>query len=232
MARTREFTFDAERAAKYDGMFAPMSPLKGALHLLTRLALADLPDGARVMSVGAGTGSELMYLAAAFPSWRFTVVEPSAPMLEICRARIAEAGIGERCTLHEGVVPTLPAGPPHDAAVAHFVSHFLVEPGSRQAFFADIAARLAPGGHLVAADIAGSKAEADWPAMVRLFDPGLALCGMDESARADYWTSLGRDVALQSVGEVSALIGAAGFEQVTHMCRMLHMHGWHARRAG
>lgn len=232
MSRAREFTFDAERAAKYDGMFAPMSPLKGALHLLTRLAFADLPDDARVMSVGAGTGSELMYLAAAFPTWRFTVVEPSASMLAICHKRIAEADIGDRCTLHEGTVDTLPPGPPHQAAVAHFVSHFLVEPGSRQAFFADIAGRLEPRGHLVVADIAGSKDDADWPAMVRLFDPGLALCGMDAPARADYWKSLGRNVALQSVGAVAELIGAAGFEQVTHMCRMLHMHGWHARRAG
>lgn len=231
MSRSETLVFDAERAASYDGMFAPMAPLKGALHLLTRMALDGLPDDARVMSVGAGTGSELLYLAAHFPGWRFTVVEPAAPMLDICRARIAEAGIGERCTLHGGYVDSLPDGPQHHAAVSHFVSHFIVDPDARRGFFAAIAERLLPGGHLITADIAGSKADPAWPATVEIWDAGLALCGMDAEARAGYYASLGPKVALHTPEQVAGLIAAAGFEAPTHVLRMLHMHAWHARRS-
>lgn len=232
MSRPEKFVFDAERAAKYDGMFAPMAPLKGALHLITRLAFADLPSDARVLSVGAGTGSELLYLASAFPEMRFTVVEPSGHMLGICRSRIEEAGIGDRCALHEGYLDTLPAGEPHDAAVAHFVSHFIVDPDARRAFFASIAERLRPGGHLVIADIAGSKTDPAWPAMASIWEAGLELCGMNAEARAGYFASLGPKVALHTPEQVAELMTAAGFDTPTHVLRMLHMHAWHARRAG
>ncbi|WP_232288441.1 class I SAM-dependent methyltransferase [Anaeromyxobacter sp. K] len=61
--------------------------MRDALHLVTRLALGELPAQARILCVGAGTGAELLSLAAAFPGWRFTAVDPSEPMLRRCRAR-------------------------------------------------------------------------------------------------------------------------------------------------
>lgn len=231
MAREESLEFDAERAAAYDDMFAAVAPIKGALHLLTRLALDPLPADARVLIVGAGTGDDLLYLAGQFPGWRFTVVDPSAPMLAICEKRIAQAGIGERCAVHAGFVHDLPDLPPHDAAVAHFVSHFLVEADDRRAFFRSIAVRLTLGGHLVSADIAGDRADPDWPGLQAVWEPGLRLCGMDDEARAGYWTSLGRKVALHRPEAVADIIAAGGFHRPLHICRMLHMHAWHARRA-
>lgn len=79
------FAFGEAHAAAYDQRFAKLAPMRDALHLLIGAVLADLPADARILSVGAGTGHELIYLARKFPQWRFAVVEPSAPMLEICR---------------------------------------------------------------------------------------------------------------------------------------------------
>jgi tRNA (cmo5U34)-methyltransferase len=93
--------FDQERAAAYDQDAAKLAPLVEALHFLIRLILADLPADARILCVGAGTGTELINLAQTFPQWHFTAVEPAAPMLDICRQRAEECGIASRCTFHE-----------------------------------------------------------------------------------------------------------------------------------
>ena len=85
--------FGPEHAAAYDQRFAKLAPMHDALHLLISAIFADLPAEARILCVGAGTGHELIYLAEKFPRWRFAVVEPSAPMLEVCRRKAGECGI-------------------------------------------------------------------------------------------------------------------------------------------
>lgn len=95
--------FDQKRASSYDKQFAKLAPLRDALHLLIRM-VSELPADARILCVGAGTGAELIALAQAFPQWRFTAVEPAAPMLNICRQRAEEYDIASRCTFHEVAV--------------------------------------------------------------------------------------------------------------------------------
>jgi tRNA (cmo5U34)-methyltransferase len=90
--------FDAERAEAYDKQFAAMSPIKEAVHLLIQIQFADLPIDARILMAGAGTGAEARYLAARFPGWRFTLIDPSAPMLNVARRHAEAEGFAERCT--------------------------------------------------------------------------------------------------------------------------------------
>ncbi len=137
--------FDAEGAEVYDKQFAAMQPIKEAVHLLIEIQFADLPADARVLMACAGTGAEARYLAARFPGWRFTPVDPSAPMLNVARRHAEAEGFGERCTFLADYVSGAPMDA-HDAATSLHVSHFLTETGARQAFFAGIAARLKPGG--------------------------------------------------------------------------------------
>jgi tRNA (cmo5U34)-methyltransferase len=125
--RESSVVFDKERAASYDERFAKLAPLRDALHLLIRTILSELPADARILCVGVGTGSELIYLAQSFPQWQFTAVEPAAPMLDICRRRAAECGITSRCTFHEGYLDSLPAADAFDAATCLLVSHYEVE---------------------------------------------------------------------------------------------------------
>ncbi|RYD68316.1 MAG: class I SAM-dependent methyltransferase, partial [Verrucomicrobiaceae bacterium] len=83
--------FGPEQAAAYDARFAKFAPMRDALHLLAGSILATLPEDARILCVGAGTGAEVLALAQRFPHWRFTAVEPSAPMLELCRQKATAA---------------------------------------------------------------------------------------------------------------------------------------------
>ena len=117
--------FNKEQAATYDERFAKLAPQRDALHLLIRILLGDLPERARVLCVGAGTGAELLALARAFPGFAFTAVEPAQAMLEVCEKRAHEEGVADRCVFHHGYLATLPAGEPFDVATSLLVSQFL-----------------------------------------------------------------------------------------------------------
>lgn len=223
--------FDAQRAAAYDQQFAQLAPMRDALHLVARLVLSDLPSDARVLCVGVGTGLELLDLALAFPRWRFTAVEPAAPMLAICRQKVAANGLNERCALHEGYLESLPAQPPFDAATVLLVSHFLVEYAARRAFFAEIAERLRPGGYLVTADLANGPSPGTFERLFEVWARALRHAGMTPEQVAGMRDSYGRDVALSAPGEVERIITDAGFDPPVQCFQALLMHGWYTTRA-
>src|SRR5690606_6905953 len=145
--RTDEITaiFD-QQAASYDERWAKTAPIRDALHFLLEAVFAELPAQARLLCVGAGTGEEIAYLAKRFPEWRFCAVEPSAAMLDVCRAKAENEGFAARCQWHEGYLDALPVQAGFDAATCFLVSQFILEQDARIAFFRGIAARLRPGG--------------------------------------------------------------------------------------
>ncbi|HEY1122818.1 MAG TPA: methyltransferase domain-containing protein, partial [Haloferula sp.] len=147
--------FGPEQAAAYDARFAKFAPMRDALHLLAGSILATLPENARILCVGAGTGAEVLALAQRFPRWRFAAVEPSAPMLELFRLKAAAAGIADRCEFHEGYLDSLPLAEPYDAATSFLVSQFVLDVEKRRDFFRQIAERVVPGGYLLDAELAG-----------------------------------------------------------------------------
>src|SRR5690606_38386492 len=97
-----------QQAAGYDTQWARMAPIRQSLHFLLETVFADLPDDARLLCVGAGTGAEIAHLARRFPRWRFLALDPAPAMIEACRARAGRDGFADRCEFHAGVVETLP----------------------------------------------------------------------------------------------------------------------------
>src|SRR5690606_381215 len=93
--------FDRQ-APGYDEQWAHMSPIRDCLHFLLGSVFDDLPDDARVLCVGAGTGAELSFLARTFPQWTFMALDPSGAMLDVCRRRATEERFASRCHFHEG----------------------------------------------------------------------------------------------------------------------------------
>ena len=223
--------FDEERAASYDKTFEKLAPMKDALHLLTRLILLDLPAEARVLCVGAGTGAELSYLAAAFPAWSFTVVEPSVPMLDICRARAEDQGIASRCTFHADFLATLLPSAPFDAATAILVSQFLTDPDERRAFFRQIAGRLRPGGVLVAADLSGKMSDPRYEEQLALWLRAMGYSGMPADKLVGYRARFGHTVAVLPRDQIEAMMMDAGFGEPTLFYQALFICAWHARVA-
>lgn len=220
--------FDESHAASYDERFAKLAPFRDALHLVTRLGLDDLPDDARLLCVGAGTGAELLYLADAFPGWCFTAVDPSEPMLRRCRERAEAAGIGARCRFHEGVVESLPDEGVFDGATALLVSQFVLDRDARRDFFRAIAQRLRPRAPLMVADLARPEAPS---ALFELWQRASRHTGTSAERVAQMSEALERHVAVVAPEEVAAIITAGGFEAPLRCYQSLMIHGWLARRS-
>lgn len=93
--------FDSQ-ASGYDKQWERMAAVRDGLYFLLGAVFSDLPEDAKILCVGVGTGIETAYLANRFPGWRFTAIEPSGPMLEACRQRASDEGFVSRCAFHEG----------------------------------------------------------------------------------------------------------------------------------
>ena len=220
--------FDRQVAAFYDRNSDRAAPMMDALRFLTRLVLADLPSQARVLCVGVGTGSEMFDLAEAFPNWTFTALEPAPAMLEVCRERARESGVEARISFHQGYLDSLPASAPFDGATCLLVSHFFMEATGRGEFFAQIAARLAPGATLVSADLASDMAAPTFAGLLEVWRAMLQQSGMPAE---QYIASLGTSAAVLPPREVEAILRAGGFESPILFFQSLLIHAWSSKRA-
>jgi tRNA (cmo5U34)-methyltransferase len=218
--------FGKAHAPFYDERAVKLASVRDSLNFLVRLCLADLPSESRILCVGAGTGAELLDLATAFPSWRFTAVEPSPAMLEICYQKVYEAGIASRCHFHEGYLDSLPQTEPFNAATSILVSQFLTGPNQRRDFFHQIATRLRPRGHLINADLASSLNSS---AFDNLFEIWLRAHGHTPPAERPSQIGWEKDVAVSRPDEIESIIAGAGFEQPILFYQALFIHAWHAR---
>lgn len=221
--------FDAARAEVYDEQFAALQPLKDTIHLLLRAYFSKLPDDARILVAGAGTGAEVRYLAPLFPGWKFTLVDPSAPMLDVARRKAEAQGIADRCSFHADYVSATDLTL-HDGATSLFVSHFITDAASRQAYFADIAARLKPGGLLLVTDHAADLTAPTFSALMDHWLDLTAVNGLKHEQMSGFRAAFGRDVAAHGPGEVEALISAAGFTPPVACFQATLMKGWTAQK--
>lgn len=221
-----------QQAATYDEQWRQLAPLNQALHLLMGSVFSDLPADARFLCVGAGTGAELRFLADNFPHWHFTVVEPSAAMLEVCRGHADKAGFAERCSFHRGYLESLADSVDFHGASALLVSQFILQREERAGFFRDIARRLRPGGILASSDLSFDRESATYEKLLEVWfrmmrGAGDIPPGELERIRSAY----GRDVAVLPPAEVEAMIESGGFQPPTPFYQAGLIRGWYAARS-
>jgi tRNA (cmo5U34)-methyltransferase len=222
--------FEQTHAAVYDQKFVKLAAMRDALPLLISAVFADLPAEARILCVGAGTGHELIHLAQKFPYWHFTAVEPSAPMLEVCRRKAEACGITARCVFHEGYLDSLPPAAAFDAATSLLVSQFILAPEARTSFFRAIAGRLRPGGYLASADLASDTASATYQSLLDIWIRLMRETGSAPEQMEKMRTAYGRDVAVLPVEQVSSIIASGGFETPVLFFQTILIHAWYAQR--
>jgi tRNA (cmo5U34)-methyltransferase len=225
-----QVAFDRAHAESYDQRFARLAAMRDALHLLTGAILVDLPVNARILCVGAGTGHELLYLAEKFPGWNFTAVEPSAPMLDLCRRKAGERGISARCTFHQGYLDSLAPSAPFDAATSLLVSQFILERDARVDFFRAIAARLRPGAFLVSADLASDTGSSNYQELLEVWLRLMRETGSPREQLERLRVTYGRDVAVSPVEQISSIIAGGGFEAPVLFLQTCLIHAWFARQ--
>lgn len=223
--------FNQERASSYDKQRDKLAPMRDALHFLIRMVLSELSVKARVLCVGIGTGSELLYLAKTFPRWRFTAVDPAAPMLDICRRRAEECGVASRCNFHEGYLDSLPESDPFDAATCLLVSQFIMRKEKRRRFFCEIAARLSPQGYLVSSDVASDISASTYKSLFDVWLRTLKYSEIPAEEVEKVRTSFDQDVAVLHPREVESLIASSGFDTPVLFFQTLLVHAWYSKIA-
>ena len=143
------------------GYFGPMreeydSLIRRAVpryHEMTAALLDYLPEGAaRVLELGCGTGNLSLSLAARFPSAAITFVDAAPEMVDLTRARLAEAhpGAVERGTFLVARFEELrPAPGSFDLVTSCISLHHVADKG---ALYRTVRSALAPGGTFRFAD--------------------------------------------------------------------------------
>lgn len=152
-------TFKGEQATHYDNRITRLVPGYELLHQLTNAQLkATLNDNAHILVVGAGTGKEILALAALNPTWQFTAQDTSGDMLAIAKQAFEQHGITERVKVIEGELDELATKA--DAALCLLVLHFLKDDGSKKQLLKNIKANLNKGANLFISDL--MKPETDF----------------------------------------------------------------------
>lgn len=230
--QTLTTVFDQKTAASYDQQTELWTSGREALFSFTCLILAKLPDNARILCVGVGTGTELITLAQTFGKWQFTAVEPAPAMLDICRQKVQEAGITSRCTFHEGYLDSLPPlSEEFDAATCFLVSHYFTEAQERSNFFNQIASRLRPQGYLISSDVVLGISPSAFESLLEVWVRFRGLESTEEKmekVRAT-WNRYASALSL-SVPEVEAIIVAGGFDAPVLFFQTLFIYAWFSRR--
>lgn len=222
--------YDEDWAANYDALAEAGIAGRAGIYRLCVACLAELGVEAEVLVVGAGVGTEVLELATHFPSWRFTAVEPAAPMLDVARTRVREAGFAERVRFVNGFVSQLPNTVQFVGATAILVSQHCEPMEARRKFFKDIAVRLNPGAPLFHAELCGETEDEEWPQRAQIWERQAVFAGCPPEAAREMLARLGEDVALISSVELEALMPSVGFSRPLALFRSLHYGAFLSRR--
>ncbi|WP_104204078.1 class I SAM-dependent methyltransferase [Billgrantia saliphila] len=220
-----------QQAASYDAQWAKTAPIRNCLHMLLGSLFAELPANAQILCVGVGTGEELLYLASKHPGWRFTAVEPSGPMLDICRQRAEKEGVASRCVFHEGYLDSLPAMEWHDAATCFLVSQFILDQVERSRFFSEMAERLKPGGILASSDLASDVDSLEYEVLLHAWMNMMSAADISPDAVERMRRAYANDVGVLPPARVASIIEAGGFELPVRFFQAGLIHAWLSKRA-
>jgi tRNA (cmo5U34)-methyltransferase len=222
--------FTKEAAEHYDARNSRLNRISDCLHFLIGLLLRDLPVKSRILCVGAGTGAEILYLSQIFPQWRFVALDPSLPMLDLCRKRMVDAGVAERCEFIHGYVGELRGHDNFDAVLSVLVAHFVTH-DERPGFYREMTQRLRSGGSLVNAEISFDLDSAEFPAMLKGWEAVQTLMGGTPEYLAALPKQLKDMLTVLPPAETELLLRQSGIAVPLRFFQALMICGWHGTKA-
>ena len=144
--------------AGYDSHIRKLIPGYELVHQhINAILSSHLPETARILIVGCGTGYELQYLLQHHPQWQFTAIDPSLSMLQQAEKNIQSVTGYERVRFiqadtHQFAQQAQLENLQFDAALAILVAHF-VPVAEKTLFFQDIYQTLKPAAILLSYDL-------------------------------------------------------------------------------
>ena len=226
------FDFDGDYGEGYEALARLVIPgYRTLFPLVGALIDPDLPRNGRVLVVGAGTGIELVTFKRIRPDLRLHGVDPSRPMLELARRRVAEAGATEGVSYQLGYASDVAPTPRFDAATLINVLHFVPDDGSKAALISDIARRLRPGGVFVLFDLHGNPGSEEHELYLPAWHRYWKVRGMAEEDRRAFDDRIRHGIHFAPATRVVQLAREAGFTEPRRFFKGLLYGGWTFRRA-
>lgn len=219
--------FDQTMAKSYDEKNSKLAAIADNMHFLVRLVLAELPSRARVLCVGVGTGAEILSLAKANPEWVFVGVEPSAEMLDVCRLRLEQEGVLERCELIHGYIDDAPAGAQFDAVVSILVAHFIARE-KRLDFYRSVRERLKAGGYFVSTELSLDVDAPEFPEGLKNWQQVQGLMGATPDSLRKLPDTLRHVLSVLPPEETVSLWKEGGFGLPIPFFQAFMIRGWYA----
>ncbi len=214
---------DPAAVARYSEGPRRFVPGLDGLHRMTGLLLAERAAAdARILVLGAGGGSELKAMAAAYPGWRFTGVDPAGPMLALAAEVMGPEAV--RVELVEGTIDDAPIGP-FDGATCLLTLHFL-DRAERTRTAAEIRRRLKPGAAFVAAHGSFPQEAGTRDRWLDRYAAYAIASGGDPEQVAKGRQAVATHVAMLSPEEDEAVLRAAGFTGVEPFYAAFTWRGW------
>lgn len=170
---------------------------------------------ARILELGAGTGSLARFLLDSFPAARMTALDVSPAMLATCRRVLAP--YGDRARVMEADLATGDLGSEYDAVVSRLAIHHLRDL-QKERLFRRVFAALLPGGVLVNVDMIAGETEAESAALLDEWREYMRARGEDPAAW-EQWLA-GDDDYPATERAQTAWLAAAGFTRVHIAWRM------------
>ena len=230
MDRTQlESTFD-QQADTYDQQWAKLAAFRDGIHLLAASIFSSLPQDARMLCVGAGTGAEIHFFADRFPGWTFVAVEPSAGMVRVAKTRAEKNGYDHRCVFHTGYLESLSESEPFDCATSLLVSQFLLDSRQRAGFFRAISDRLKPSGILVTSDLASDPDSPLYSGLLEVWLRTLSTADLTQERMQQMRAAYDRDVSILPARSVEAIIASGGFQTPVQFYQAGLIHAWYSQR--
>lgn len=222
--------FDEEEAQVYDGRIRRLAPGYDALHeAIASILQVELAEASRILLVGAGTGEEVVRLAQVSDTWHLTAVDPSAEMLEKCKARARDAGVAERLTCKVAPVEGFDAPEPYDAATSIFVAHFIRDLDDKHGYFSAIYDHMKRGAPLVVADLFESCTGDAFDELMAYWRTAFERAGATDEEAEERFKRIRKGISFVDEPTLAELLQDAGFQTPTRFWQSFLWGAWLTR---
>ena len=215
MKDSAAFNFDGDYGQEYEDLASTVIPGYEGLFVATLALLQQrLPEKARLLIVGCGTGREIRVFAPEAPNWHFDAVDPAIEMIRWTERLAKDMGVDDRVTLHNAFTHELDLPYAFDAATIINVMHFMPDDGKKQQLIDSVVQRVKPGGSIILFDLHGDKEQPYFKLFYDTWIRYMDLCGYTGQKKVRLLKRLARGIAYIGEERVLEICANAGLDLI------------------
>ncbi|MCM3758466.1 class I SAM-dependent methyltransferase [Sporosarcina aquimarina] len=224
---TERLTFDADTATEYDRGIRRTLPTYDGLVRLSNTALRmRAGENAKVLVIGAGGGNELLEFAEHNPTWTFTAVDPSEPMLKEARAKVEGQFGTNRVDYVVGSTEDVSEENIFGAASCLLVLHFIDSVEEKLTLLQEVRLRMKTGAPFVIASMAGDRNNPTFDELFGLWRQSWVDRSSMSEAQVLEMEKTVRALSFVPGDEIEGLLREAGFGHITQFFQTTFFSGW------